>query len=132
MASFYRKLGKDERRDLRALCPEKNYKYVLTQKIVYTDKKGRSVTCQPGMFSDGATGALDIASKSWWFHDALCNRGKWDDGTPCNNIEASIVLSSCLFSEWSIKKPLRGVRAILWLPATWLGGGGAARKNGMW
>jgi hypothetical protein len=85
----------------------------------------KSVTLPDGMLSDGATGAMDITSRGWWIHDQLCNRGQWDDGTPLSNWECSQVLQDVLKAEgryWQSKR---------WFWATWLFGGGEARKNGM-
>ena len=88
--------------------------------------KGHMVTCPMGMISDGATGAFDISSASWWFHDRLCATGKWDDGSPCTNLQASLVIGYALAREWRV------FRAAYWPIATWLFGGGKARENGMW
>jgi hypothetical protein len=74
---------------------------------------------------DGATGAIDIDSFGWLFHDVLCRDGCFSDGTACNNWQASMVLSDILAEEG------RWFRAKTWLVATWLLGGGKARKNGM-
>ncbi len=74
---------------------------------------------------DGATGAFDIDSFGWLFHDVLCRDGAFTDGTLCDNWQASQVLSDILKSEG------RWVRSKTWLWATWLFGGGKARKNGM-
>jgi len=135
-ASFYRKLNAAERSTVNKLYPGKGYKYILLEDIsFYSIKYKKWVKCKCGMLSDGATGAMDINSESWWFHDQLCNTGKWADGTPCNNWQASRVISTVLFNEWKenpIKRPFRGLRAILWRPATWLFGGQKARANGMW
>lgn len=75
---------------------------------------------------DGATFATDINSFGWLFHDVLCRDGKFKDGTPCNNLQASTVLSDILKSEG------RWFRARSWFLGTWLFGGGKARKNGMY
>lgn len=74
---------------------------------------------------DGATGAFDINSFGWLFHDVLCRDGCFSDGTKCNNLQASNVLSDILSDDgfW--------FRSKTWLVATWLFGGGKARKNGM-
>ncbi len=75
---------------------------------------------------DGATGAFDIDSFGWLFHDVLCREGTFADGTKCTNWQASQVLQDILKSEgyW--------FRARSWFVATWLFGGGKARKNGMY
>ena len=91
----------------------------------YSKRYDKSVTVVQGYKSDGATGAFDINSKAWWVHDVLCEYGVWDDGTPCNNWQASSVLSDILKSEG------RWFRSRSWFIATWLFGGGKARDNGM-
>ena len=74
---------------------------------------------------DGATGAFDIDSFGWLFHDVLCRDGFFDDGSKCTNAQASFVLSDILADEG------RWFRSKTWLVTTWLFGGGEARKNGM-
>ena len=74
---------------------------------------------------DGASGAMDIDSFGWLFHDVLCREGVFSDGTSCTNWQASKVLSDILKSEG------RWFRSRSWLVATWLFGGGKARDNGM-
>lgn len=94
--------------------------------LYHSPRYGKSVTVPAGYVSDGASGpAVDIYSEGWWVHDVLCDRGTWDDGTPCNNWQASTVLHDILKSEG------RYVRAFSWRWATWLFGGGQARANGM-
>ena len=92
----------------------------------YSKRYNKKITVPKGYKSDGATGAIDINSKAWWVHDILCEFGKFDDGTPCNNLQASSVLSDILKSEG------RWFRARSWFVATWLFGGGKARDNGMY
>jgi len=92
----------------------------------YSERYDKAVTVPKGYQSDGATGALDIFSESWWVHDVLCDRGTWDDGTPVNNWEASRVIADILKSEG------RWLRSKYWFWATWFMGGGKARENGMW
>ena len=103
-----------------------NGTYTLNEAITYTSPRyGKTITCPAGMVSDGATGAMDITSRGWWIHDQLCNLGRWDDGTPLSNWQCSRVLQDVLKSEgryWQSKR---------WFWATWLAGGGKARKNGM-
>lgn len=74
---------------------------------------------------DGATGAFDIDSFGWLFHDVLCRDGFFSDGSKCTNLQASSVLSDILSEEG------RWFRRGSWFVATWLLGGGKARKNGM-
>ena len=100
---------------------------VRTEQIYYSKRYNKRVVCEEGMPSDGATGALDIDSFGWLFHDKLCYTGNWADGTPCSNLQASRVLSDILKADgyW--------FRSKTWGIATWLfGGGDKLRKNGMW
>ena len=99
------------------LCP-KEIKY-------YSVRYDKFITVPEGYPSDGATGAIDIYSNGWWVHDVLCDRGTFDDGTECNNLQASAILSDILKSEG------RWFRARTWFITTWLFGGGKARENGM-
>lgn len=101
--------------------------YVITEYVQYYSKRyGKFVHARKGEVFDGATGAIDIDSKSWLFHDVLCRDGCWADGTPCTNWQASKVLSDILKEEG------RWFRARSWFAATWLFGGGKARDNGLW
>lgn len=101
--------------------------YLVTKDIIYYSKRyNKYITVKTGEVLDGATGALDIDSFGWPIHDMLCKYGKFDDGTPCNNLQASLILSDILREE------KRYIRSLTWLTATWLFGGGKARKNGMY
>jgi hypothetical protein len=112
--------------------------YILKEPIVYHSQRYNSWVSLPiGYLSDGATGAIDLkgkikctykgepfkASMSWWVHDKLCDTGKWDDGSPCTNLQASTVLSDILKAEghW--------IRDFWWKISTYLFGGGKARDN---
>lgn len=95
-----------------------NYKY-------YSKRYNKHVVITIGCRSDGATGALDIPSLSWWIHDKLCENGCWNDGVPLTNYQCSQVLFDILWSE------KRYFRCFRWKYATFLLGGGKARKNGM-
>ena len=101
-------------------------KYRLDEEIVYfSGRYNKTATVPINYISDGATGAMDIASRAWWVHDILCERGKWDDGTPLSNWQCSQVLQDILKEEgryWQSKR---------WFWATWMLGGGKARENGM-
>lgn len=92
----------------------------------YSKRYGKTASVIADFFSDGATGAKDIFSLSWWIHDRLCATGCWDDGTRVSNLQASMVLADILWSEG------RYFRAFYWFIATFLLGGGMARKNGLW
>jgi len=101
--------------------------YVLLESFVYySPRYHKFISAEKGYPSDGATGAFDVRSLSWWVHDVLCERGTFDDGSPCNNWMASSILSDILADEG------RWARARYWFVATWVLGGGEARKNGMW
>lgn len=102
------------------------YKYEALNTVTYhSDRYNRNITVKRGMLSDGATGALDITSDAWWFHDQLCNTGCWDDGYKVSNWDASTVLGDILWKEG------HRLRSIYWWFATFFGGGGEAKKNGM-
>ena len=99
---------------------------VIKDKTYHSKRYAKSVTIKAtDKPYDGATGAMDIDSFGWLFHDVLCRDGCFDDGTPCNNWQASMVLSDILEEEG------RWFRARSWFIATWLFGGNKARKNGM-
>ena len=127
MIPKYRKLTQEERERYNELFPDKGYKYILLEDIYYVSRKYRKAVAIPmGRLSDGATGAIDIPSLGWWIHDELCWSGKWADGTPCNNWQASTVLAIILADE------KRYLRSVYWWGMTWLVGGDKARDNGMW
>lgn len=92
----------------------------------YSWRYDKFVHVPKGYPSDGATWAKDIDSLGWWVHDVLCDFGIFEDGTACNNWQASMILRDILWSEgyW--------FRSVTWFIGTWLGGGGLARKNGMY
>jgi hypothetical protein len=101
--------------------------YSLPYTIRHKSKRtGKIIIVPLGRRSDGATGAIDIWSEAWWVHDELCLKGTWSDGTKVTNLEASLELFDILWKEG------RRVRAVFWGVATWIFGGGEARKNGMW
>ena len=81
--------------------------------------------CEAGETSDGATGAFDILSIVWWVHDKICIRGTWESGRKIINFEASTVVFDILKAEG------RTIRNFWWFLVTFFGGGGEARKNGM-
>lgn len=112
--------------------------YILSRPIRYfSPRYKRWVFVPEGRDSDGATGAKDLtgpipctkngkpfkASLSWWVHDELCLQGEWFDGTPVKNWHASLVLRDILRDEGYT------FRARTWTWATYLFGGGKARKN---
>lgn len=100
--------------------------YRINETVYYKSHRyNRSVVIPKGTIRDGASGAMDIRSLSWWVHDQLCAEGVWDDGTPVTNWQASCVLSDILYNEG------RWFRARSWLLATYALGCKNARKQGM-
>ena len=66
---------------------------------------------------DGASGAMDIDSFGWLFHDVACREGCFSDGTPCTNWQASKILSDILKSELcSSFEQIRKRQLPYWLP----------------
>lgn len=104
--------------------PRKPYKALMFYKY-YSKRYKKTKTISIGDRSDGATGAFDIPSSSWWVHDALSESGCWDDGTKLTNWQCSQVISDILKSEG------RWVRSRRWKYFTFAIGGGECRKNGM-
>ena len=102
-------------------------KYENPKQIAYwSERYHKGIIVPEGYKSDGASGpASDIWSDAWWVHDVMCDHGVWSDGTKCTNWQASRVLSDILSDE------NRWIRSKTWLWATFLFGGGKARKNGM-
>ena len=101
-------------------------RYALKTRIVYRSLRyGKTIICESGMESDGATGATDLPTLGWWVHDQLCNTGEFSDGSKCNNWQASRILGDILRDEG------RWIRSKSWFWATYLFGGGKARDNGM-
>lgn len=94
--------------------------------MYYSPRYNKNIKVFTGDVSDGATCAPDINSFGWLFHDELCATGKFADGSECTNLQASAVLSDIMSEEG------RWFRRVTWFTATWLFGGGRARKNGMW
>ena len=91
--------------------------YVLDEKIVYYSKRyKKTITVPLGRRSDGATGARDIPSLSWWVHDEICFRCEWDDGDKISRWQGSSVLFDILWSEKQF------VEAISWRWATFFAG----------
>ena len=100
--------------------------YVLVTHIkYYSHRYNRWVEVEQGFPSDGATWAIDIDSMGWWVHDKLCKTGKFADGSPCTNWQASVILNDILHNE------KRYIRKWTWLVTTFLFGCDKCRKNGM-
>lgn len=101
--------------------------YILPYRIVYQSRRyGKVVIVPKGYKSDGATGAWDIWSESWWVHDKICEDGTWADGTPVKAWQAASVLSDILRAEG------RWARAVYWKYATLFLGCVKAKANGWW
>lgn len=100
--------------------------YYLLRDITYTSERyGRTVTAPAGMRSDGATGAIDIpGTDAWWIHDRICDRPRFDDGTPINAWQAATLLHDLLQAD------RKWARAVYWRLATFLFGCHKARANG--
>ena len=100
--------------------------YEVTETYNYYSKRyNRSIHIPSGLYSDGATSAPDIDTDGWLIHDHICRYAEWDDGTKIDNWTASTVLGDILWRD-GFK-----FRSVTWWWATYLFGGGAARKNGM-
>jgi len=78
----------------------------------YSERYGKWITVNKGFWSDGATGVIDVASFAWWVHDVICERWRWDDGSPITVLQSSMVLHDILKAEG------RKIRARLWGSAT--------------
>ena len=119
------------------------YKYRILEEIKYfSERYNKEIGLKKGFKSDGATGAIDLfgsvkvgiigtkktrlVSKAFLIHDKLCDAGTFEDNTKCVNWQASQILSDILKEEG------HKYRAKYWLWATFIFGGGKARKNGMW
>lgn len=101
-------------------------KYRNQKRIEYYSRRYNKTVIVPKDYqSDGATGARDIVSESWWVHDKLCDSGVFEDGTKCTNWQASCIIGDILRAEG------RTHRARYWKWFTFMGGGGKARENGM-
>jgi hypothetical protein len=101
--------------------------YILLEDVlVFSERYQKWIIALTGEEFDGASGAIDVCPLAWIPHDVLCRDGEFADGSLCSNLEASFVISDQLW------KYGRKVRAVGWFIATWVGGGGEARKNGMW
>ncbi|MCP4987595.1 MAG: hypothetical protein GY928_16510 [Colwellia sp.] len=99
---------------------------VIKNKTYHSKRYNKTVSIKTtDLPYDGATGAMDIDSFGWLFHDVLCRDGCFDDGSECSNWQASQVLSDILKEEG------RWFRSKTWFVATWFLGGGEARNNGM-
>lgn len=99
----------------QTILPNGNYR--LNKSIrYYSFRYKKHITVVVPYESDGATGAMDIVSASWWVHDWICTYWKFDEGTPITKFMASTILSDILKSEG------RWFRARTWFIATLLCG----------
>ena len=116
-------------------------RYWCPKLIPYWSKRYQKwIIVELGMPSDGASGAIDINSIVWWVHDKGCYTGKFEDGTLMTNWQLSMIAHDILHDDyhsmaksgryWTAIK--RRARSMGWFVATFAGGGGEARKNGMW
>ena len=96
-------------------------KWIRTQPLRYLSPRyGKWVIIDVGYESDGATGAFDVPSNSWWIHDKICDDGTWFDGTPCTRWQASSVLHDILRSEAIAEENiLKWCRSKYWFIATY-------------
>ena len=65
--------------------------------------------------SDGATWAPDIDSDGWWWHDLVCRKPVWADGSPVSDKQASYVLSYTMEQEgYTIRSSVWGLFTRIW------------------
>ena len=89
--------------------------YFCPIELIYR-KGSKTFTTPKGYPADGATGAMDIYSYSWFAHDRACDHGKWDDGSMMTPKEASAILA------WYLKREKRTWRTRVWKRMTlWFG-----------
>jgi hypothetical protein len=98
---------------------------VINNVAYFSGRYKKWIGAEAGDRSDGATYAKDINTFAWLFHDELCNDGTFEDGTPCNNLQASAICGDLLAISG------RWFRRYTWFVGTWFFGGGEARENGM-
>jgi hypothetical protein len=73
---------------------------LLAGQYYWSRRYKKSCSGRIGFRWDGATGAKDlVGSRSHLFHDILCNRKTWDDGTKLSNWKRSQVLKDILKEE---------------------------------
>ena len=97
--------------------------YFLTEKTYTCPQTGKTLTRPAGYPSDGATGALDINSGYWKFHDVACDKAVWDDGTPMTAKDCSNIARNCLLHEG---RPIRA-KYIYWATYLWTKARGVGR-----
>ena len=76
-------------------------RYQVTQyKSYYSNRYNKHICITPqDPTYDGATGARDIDSFGWLYHDVLKRDKAFSDGTKCSNWQASMVLYDILVEE---------------------------------
>lgn len=89
--------------------------YFLTEKTYTCPDTGKTLTRPAGYPSDGASGAFDIQSSYWKFHDVACDKAMWDDGTPMTAKDCSNIARNCLLNEG---RPVRA-KYIYWATYAW-------------
>ena len=83
--------------------------YLSDEELRYfSERYQKRVIVRRWTWSDGATGAWDIHSNSWWVHDQLCKDGCWADGSDVTPWQAATVLGDILREEGRL------VRATTW------------------
>ena len=93
--------------------PDGDVCYMLLAPIKYYSPRYKKSSSLPaGYESDGASGAQDVCSVSWWVHDYMCDTERWADGSPCTGLQRSTVLHDILREEG------RWFRARSWWLAT--------------
>lgn len=74
----------------------------------YSPRYKKTISWPKGYPTDGATMAKDLDIEASRTHDRMCEVGKWDDGTPITNWQASNVYSDILrkkgFWQWFDRK----------------------------
>jgi len=88
----------------------------------YSKRYNKRITVLFDEKSDGASGAFDIDSDSWWVHDTAKKYQVWDDGSKITNWQASFVIYDLLLKEDYY------IRARTWFITT-LAWGSIVKKN---
>lgn len=104
---------------------EGEFWYELEEDIAYySGRYDGWIKCCAGYRSDGASGAFDIHSKSWWVHDQICDDPYFEDGKPITAWQAATILGDILKEEG------RWARSIYWKYSTFAFGCIKTRNNG--
>lgn len=109
-------------------------KWIRTKPLRYLSPRyGKWIIIDKGYESDGATGAIDMASNAWWVHDKICETGTWHDGSPCSRWQASMVLHDVLVAEAYCESDLiKWFRAKYWFVATYYFGCFKTKRKPFW